>query len=151
LRIDLGLYPHQHLCPFRLDLVPGHRLTFPTVVTKRWVRRKGSQGRAIIPVRPSQISLIAPIVCQLLLIRPGQGTRPDWRTFCGITVLILEPDMSQTPHLHPRDACPDQTYDECLRKAFALVLNEDLPLRLRVVLDALRQKGTADDAQDNRS
>jgi hypothetical protein len=58
--------------------------------------------------------------------------------------------MPQNPPLHPRRARPRQNVDDALREAFAPILTEDLPDRLRVVLDALRLKGSVDDPSDNR-
>ena len=57
--------------------------------------------------------------------------------------------MPQTSHMRPQRPYLAGTVDEALRKAFAPVLTEELPLRLRVALDALRQKGSANDAPEN--
>lgn len=57
--------------------------------------------------------------------------------------------MHPTPPLHQRRDLPAGTVDLALRRALAPILSEDLPLRLRVTLDAMRQKGTADDPEDD--
>ena len=49
--------------------------------------------------------------------------------------------MPQKPYMQLRQRLPAGTVDKTLQRAFALILTEDLPLRLRMTLDMLRQKG----------
>lgn len=52
--------------------------------------------------------------------------------------------LKSTP-LNKQRAFLDRAMDEALRKAFAPVLAEEMPLRLRAALDALCQIGSAYD------
>ena len=59
--------------------------------------------------------------------------------------------MSRNPPLHQQSAPSCLSVDETLRRAFAPILAEVVPLRLRITLDALRQKGPADDRHNDLS
>ncbi len=88
---------------------------------------------------------------RLRSIRRRSGTRPVWRAFCSITVLIPEPDMRQNPPFHLRRARPRRPVDDTLRRVFAPILAEALPDRFRVILDALDRKGSVDDPANDRN
>jgi hypothetical protein len=53
--------------------------------------------------------------------------------------------MPWNPLLHQKHAPSCPTVDETLRRAFAPILTEVVPLRLCIALNALRQKGSTDD------
>ena len=56
--------------------------------------------------------------------------------------------MPMSTQLHPLNAYPEQIMDEALRKAFAQILAEDMPPRLRAAFDALCNIGSDDDPSE---